>query len=508
MMKQIRINLRATKVFFFVRFVLSLLIGFVYIFIAANVQYMFVSILGESTFNYIIGGLLSLMAGIAICGVLSRFVFMFVRGWHMAALAYATKILKRHLSPLDAGMTVFKKHFSSFAVVYGASVAMRKAADCAADNLWDLLEDVPFLGTLRQFADNPIVSKVAKDILDTAFDAAVFYAVKYTKPGIGDDVNVIGTALKKYLFALPQIVIGSLTSFLLFYIFPKIAAFMLILYMFLHEGFVAGILICVLLYPIFFILRNTFFNPMETIILISGFAKYCKEETEEIEAENEGLYGTVVNAILDELGLDLGGEEEEEETGEESEGEDSNDEEAEAEEEIEEPVKTKVKPTPRSRRSEGAPAGKRKRAVQQSVQQKPAPVVKQHEDIQEELEISVEPEFEEEGSQQFEIVSERPVQPDEDITAEVIRRASSAANGPRLSDLMTKYRETQVMQEEPPVPEEPVSPIEMLSSGLGGLSGDQLAGLLNASDDDDDDSSGDSGSMFDNILGGGSLDVL
>lgn len=508
MIKQIKLNLRATKVFFFVRFVFSLLIGFVYIFIAANVQYLFVSILGESTFNYIMGGILSLMAGVAICGLLSRLVFMFVRGWHMAALAYAPKIIKKHLSPLDAGMTVFKKHFSSFAIVYGASVAMRKAADCASDNLWDLLEDVPFLNSLRRFADNPIVSKVAKDILDTAFDAAVFYAVKYTKPGVVDDVQVIGTALKKYLFALPQIVIASLTSFLLFYVLPKVAAFMLILYMFMHEGFVAGILICVLLYPVFFIVRNSLFNPLETIILISGFAKYCKEETEESAAENESVYGSIVNSILEELGLDLGGDSDDEEETDDDSAENDDDTDAPEEEPEAELVKTKVRPTPKSR--SGKPPVRKREEQKVAVEQ---------DDASGELELAVEPTFEEESSDSFEIVQGDKKEQQPSTVDEVLKRQPAQSGGSNLASLLAAYQSSQSLMRPPatsaPVEkpeeeeEEETSPIEVLSSGLSGLSGSQLADMLNASEDgDEDDDGGDSGSMFDDMLGGGNLDVF
>lgn len=266
--------------------------------VAANVQYLFVKFLGENTFNYIIGGLLSLLVGACVCSLLGTLLFIFVRGWHMAALAYSKKIIKKGYPALEAGMTVFKAHFTSFAATYGIGMMVKKATHYVTDNLWDLLKDVPYLGSLKRFADNPIVTRLASDILDTAFDALVYYEIKYTEPGIGDDAEVIGIALRKYFLSLPQLIIGSLSAFMFLYIVPKCVAAFVLLMVLLQQGIVAGILIGVLLFPLFYVLQHSVFEPLETIILISGFAKQCA-----LPEEETSVYSTIVDSLLEEMGF-------------------------------------------------------------------------------------------------------------------------------------------------------------------------------------------------------------
>jgi len=306
MVKQIKLNLRATSVFFLVRLVAAALIGVVYFFIAANIQYWIVSILGANTFNYILGGVMSLALGCLVCSYVGRVIFWFVRGWHVGAIAYARKIIKQHLPALDVGMTAFKKHFTSFAMVYGVGMLVRKMTKMALDSLWGLLDDVPFLCELERFSDNPIIQHVAGDILDTAFDALVYYFIRYTKPGVGDDFGEIGNAIRKYLYALPQMLIASLSTFVGLYVAPKVVAGLFILTVFLKQGFVDGIMICALMPPIFYILKHSVFEPMETIVLLSGYTKYCKEVSEEEEAESP--YVSAVNAILESMGIDTDGD--------------------------------------------------------------------------------------------------------------------------------------------------------------------------------------------------------
>ena len=53
-----RRNVKVSSGFFLVRFIVSILVGLAYILVAAGIQYAVVGVLGESTFNYIVGGLL------------------------------------------------------------------------------------------------------------------------------------------------------------------------------------------------------------------------------------------------------------------------------------------------------------------------------------------------------------------------------------------------------------------------------------------------------------------
>ena len=67
MVNEMKENLKVTWIFFLVRFAASLLIGLVYIFTAAAIQYAYVGFLGETKFNYIMGGIFSLMIGSLLC---------------------------------------------------------------------------------------------------------------------------------------------------------------------------------------------------------------------------------------------------------------------------------------------------------------------------------------------------------------------------------------------------------------------------------------------------------
>ena len=301
MFSQVKFNLWTTKVFFIVRLSAAVLVSFVYILLAAAVQDYYVRIFGESTFNYIVGGILSLAIGSWVCTYFGSLLFMFVRGWHVAALARAKDIQKRNLSALDAGMMVFRKHMTSFAAVYGSSLIITKFALRGTDKVWDMLEDVPYLGSLAKVADFPLVKHLARDLLDTCYDAVIFYLVRYTKPGLGDDMQVLPTALRKYLYSLPTIIGGSLSAYLLLYVLPAVLRVFCVASAFISQGIVGGILLTVLMFPIFYILKHVVFDPMETIILISAFSKHVNDEE-----PADGPFKKAVDAVLDELGFDAG----------------------------------------------------------------------------------------------------------------------------------------------------------------------------------------------------------
>lgn len=312
MIKQVWENLLATKIFFFVRFVAAAIVGIVYLLVAAGIQYTFVEWFGETTFNYIVGGVLSMYLGALACTYLGRLLFMFVRGWHMGALAFSKQIRNKNLPALEVGMTVFRKHFTSFATVYGASILIKKFAEKGSEELWEMLQDVPYLCSLERFSKNPIVAKVGADILDTAFDGVVYYLVKYTKPGLGDDISAFPDALKRYLYALPQVLITSLSAYLLLYTVPKVIRLVLMISLIWNNGLVAGILLNVLCYPVFYVIKHAVFEPLETILLISCYSKHCKEEP-----VDDGIYKTFVDKILEAVGFESAMDGDREDEGEE-----------------------------------------------------------------------------------------------------------------------------------------------------------------------------------------------
>lgn len=291
--------IKTTWIFLFVRLVASAVVGLIYILFAAAVQYMYVEILGETTFNYVIGGILSMIAGAFVMHYVGNLIFMFIRGWHVAAIAFSSQIEKRNLPALEVGMTVFRKHFTSFALIYGVSLLVRKFAKKGVSSLWKLLEDVPYLGSLESVAKIPIVVKIGVDILDTAFDGIVFYVVKYTKPGMSDDATAIPTALKRYIYALPSIMLTSLSTFVLFYAIPRALRWSIVVGVLLNNGIVAGILINVLLYPMFYVLERAIFEPLETMSLLACYSARCTEEPE----SDDNRFKSFIDSVLDAAGF-------------------------------------------------------------------------------------------------------------------------------------------------------------------------------------------------------------
>ena len=315
MFRQFRRNLWATRVFFLTRFVVCAAVSFVYILIAAGIQYLFVKWFGENTFNYIIGGILSIIVGAWICNYIGYVAFVFVRGWHMAALAKTSTILKKKYPALDVGMRVFSKHFSSFAVVYGVGAMIKHFASEGVDSLWKLLDDVPYVGSLQSVTEFPFVKHMASDILDTGFDACIYYLVKYTKAGISDDIAAIPEAMKRYLYALPSVMCASLSHYVLLYCIPKVVKFITVVGIVFSQGLVAGILINVLMFPVFYFVRHSLLDPLKIIIMVSCYSQYCTEEP----AEEDSKIKKFVDAILVGLGIDNPDEEESEESVEGSE---------------------------------------------------------------------------------------------------------------------------------------------------------------------------------------------
>ena len=294
-----RRNVVTTSGFFALRFAITLVVAIAYILVAAMIQYAFVGILGESTFNYIVGGLLSLFLGVLVCNFLGSLLFMFVRGWHVAALAYANKIRKAHAPAITVGMKAFAKNIVGFGAVYGVRTIAKNLLADFKDSLWELLKDVPFAQNLQQVAENPIVEKMAGDVLNYGFDATIFYLIKHPPEDINDVPSTVIEGLKRYLCCLPSIMFTSISSYLLFGVVPQVLKILLIVFVFLTQGFIAGVLITVLMWPLFYILENAFFRPLTMIMFISCFSEKCDEE---IDPESETA--KFVEAVLD--GVNIG----------------------------------------------------------------------------------------------------------------------------------------------------------------------------------------------------------
>lgn len=306
-------NVRVTSPFFLVRLACAFLVSFFYILLAAFVQDVIVKVLGESTFNYIVAGVMSLFIGIWFCYFVGALLFMFVKGWHVAALAYVSKIDKSGASALDVGIRAFSKNLISFGAVYGIRIVLKNVVKDFKDKIWTLSADIPYASTLKNVADNPIVEYIASDVLHYAFDATVFYLVKHPAEDANDVPSVVFNALQKYLYCLPSILISSVQTYVFFRFIPKLIKWLVVFYVFFTQGIVAGLLISVLMLPIFYILDNAFFDPLTMMVFISVYAKQCDKPVDEnspvVQAVNAILSGMEIGTS----GKDLEAEDEDEE---------------------------------------------------------------------------------------------------------------------------------------------------------------------------------------------------
>lgn len=233
-----RRNVVTTSGFFVLRFVVTLIVTMAYIIVAAGIQYAVVGLLGESTFNYIVGGLLSLFLGAIVCDRVGALIFMFVRGWHVAALAYANKIRRAHAPAVKVGIKAFTKNIVGFSAVYAIRKLARGLISDFKDKLWELLADVPLAQNLQQVAENPVVEHLASDVLNYGFDATIFYLVRNPPEDLGDVPSTVLEGLKRYLYCLPSIMLTSVSSYILFRFLPKLLKWLLILWVLFTQGLV------------------------------------------------------------------------------------------------------------------------------------------------------------------------------------------------------------------------------------------------------------------------------
>lgn len=284
--------------FIVIRFLVSLAVSVFYILIGAFIQYQFISLLGESTFNYIVGGLLSLFLGVMFCRSIGAIIFMFVKAWHISALAYADKIISNELSPVDVGSRAFSKNLISFGTVYILRGVINNILFNAKERIWELFDNHPLGQVCKRASSNPMISYIGKDILYFGFDATVFYIVKERLNNADEILTVSVTAVKKYLCCLPAIMLTSLKIFILLRILPQVLKIIIVLVILFTQGFVAGILITVLMYPISYILENTLFDPIIMSMFLAEYSEKCYEELDEHDPIME-----IVNSILNDESL-------------------------------------------------------------------------------------------------------------------------------------------------------------------------------------------------------------
>lgn len=293
-----RRSIEATFAFFAERFVICIVVSVLYIFVAAAVQATLVGWLGQSTFNYIIAGICSMGVAIPVCGYLGALLLIIVRCRHVCALAYMNRIESEKLSAYDVGGLVFKKHLTSFGLVYGIAFFVEKAGNKLDDSLWELLDGVPLADQLKRISSWGFVRRIAKGVLRTAFDAVVYYLVRYTNGGIGDDGIASAKALRKYLYSMPSLLKTSVPTFLLVYTLPYVLHWFAITLLIAGEGLVGGILLSVLIWPLFFVLRKVVCEPVMTVALLTAYGNSCEEDLPE-----DSKVKSVVDSILESAGL-------------------------------------------------------------------------------------------------------------------------------------------------------------------------------------------------------------
>ena len=295
-------NIYTTWSFFLLRLFASVVVGVFYIFIAGVVQYWFVAFLGESTFNYIVAGLLSLFVGIPLASILGSLLFIFIKGWHVAALAYVPKILACGASAFDVGVRAFNKNLVTFGAVYGARQIIKGLLSEFKTEIWSLADGVHVASALKQFAHHPIVEYIAGDILHYSYDAAVFYLVKNKPKDINEVPSVIVEAAKRYLYCLPSIMITSAQTYVLFRFLPKLLKWLLILYLLFTKGLLTSILLGVLIFPLDYILDNAIFDPLTMIAFLSVYGKKAREPVDDNNPVVRAVNAIISGAEVDDAG--------------------------------------------------------------------------------------------------------------------------------------------------------------------------------------------------------------
>lgn len=316
---------KATWSFILLRFATVSLLSLIYIFVAAQIQYWFVLILGESTFNYIISGMLSLFVGVALCAFAGKYVMLLVNGWHIAALPYANKILDGEVSAISVGFYAFKAHFTSFGIITALSLAITEIGKRLGKELSVTLKEYQIGEFLLKISTFPLFENTVRDIISSAYDCCVYYLVRYTKPGIRDDAQGILDGLKAYVFCLPKIITASLSIFIATNVMPKFVAMAVIVYLIINEGIVGAIFLAVIIYPLWFLLNTVVFRPIYVMAVLGVYSDKCSSIEEDPEYNEQKMKAVmqVIGNALNMFGIEnnLGSPSEEDEEREQDESE-------------------------------------------------------------------------------------------------------------------------------------------------------------------------------------------
>lgn len=281
MSKSLKEKIYYTKSFFIIRLLCAVANVVLYFLIAAWLQYLFVDIFGENKFNYIVGGIISLLFCVAVCKFIGSVLFMFIDGWHIGALMYVEKIKKHSLSSLDVGFRVFKKYFISFGAVWALRSITKNVSSRAKDKLCELLKETS-IG--KFFADgklNLVFDYIGNDILHYSFDSVICYIISLKDVDSSKIYDHILTGLKLYIKCLPVIVSSSIQTFLMFKFVPKICRIVLSLVILFTLGLSKGILLLILLYPVSYLLDIVVLDTLTMMVFIDGFCGVYKDVDDE-----------------------------------------------------------------------------------------------------------------------------------------------------------------------------------------------------------------------------------
>lgn len=299
----IKDGIKATWPFIIVRLLTVLVVCAIYLFVAAQLQYWGVKLLGESTFNYIITGLLSLFVGVALCSFLGKWLLLLVNGWHIAALPYARSIIRGDVGAVEVGFYSFKEHFMSFGLIMGLNIVVSKLSGVLGAQIQESLRGNSIGNALIKLSKFPIFEKSVDNIVSAAYDCVVYYLVKYTEPGVADDPQGVAQGLKAYVFCLPKMIAASIGVYFCTETLPRIAGIIFTVFCVLEQGIVASIFIWVLVYPIWYLLYVTVLHPLYVAVVLGIYADKCKDIEEESGEQSNKLLQILVS-LLESCGID------------------------------------------------------------------------------------------------------------------------------------------------------------------------------------------------------------
>lgn len=282
--------LQVSKPYFFLRLAVSLFIVSLYLLVASMVQYGFIYLLEESTFNYLVGGLCSLILSVCVVYWVDKVLMMFIHALHMSALSYTDSIIKHNLSAYDVGMRAFKSNFLTFGAVYAVRTFTYHTLSTLTKKFWELFGDNKIAQYLSSKTQHPVVQYISKDLLHYSFDCIIFYIVG-SKEEKEDVMTTALMGLKKYLYCLSSMVLSSIQTYILFKFLPVLCALILLFIMLFTEGLVTAVLFSVLLFPIFYLLNNIFFDSLIMLVFLSKYKTSCETENypEDIVSKVEGM---------------------------------------------------------------------------------------------------------------------------------------------------------------------------------------------------------------------------